>query len=111
MPRMLELKLSLPRIGNRDSAPDQDRLEIPSRARSTEERREELERYVESDEFAADNARVAELLLKGDEKRLVEFGSEDSYPVLAVLSDQHVGRVDLGNFGNAIPTFPAMIFG
>lgn len=76
MPGMPDLNLSLPKLGGRGTAPKQKLSETEARVLSPAERREDLESYVESDEFADHNERVAELLLDGDEDGLVEFVNE-----------------------------------
>jgi hypothetical protein len=76
MSRMRELSSSLSKLGSRSAPPEQDSSDVEMRVLSPAERREDLERYVESDEFAAHNERAAELLLNGDEDGLVEFANE-----------------------------------
>jgi hypothetical protein len=79
MSRMRELSSSLSKLGSRSAPPEQessDVADVEMRVLSPAERREDLERYVESDEFATHNERVAELLLNGDEDGLVEFANE-----------------------------------
>jgi hypothetical protein len=76
MPEMPDLNFSLPKLGGRGTAQQQKHPETEVRALSPAERREDLERYIESDEFADHNEHVAELLLDGDEDGLVEFVNE-----------------------------------
>lgn len=79
MPRMPELSSSLPKLGSRASTPGQessDVADVEARVLSPAERRKDLERYIESDEFASHNDRAAELLLNGDEDGLVKFANE-----------------------------------
>jgi hypothetical protein len=76
MPRVREPSSSLSKHGSRSAPPEQESSDAEAQVLSPAERREDLKRYAESDEFAAHNERAAELLLNGDEDGLVEFANE-----------------------------------